>query len=180
MGKKGKSKYNGMFIKGQKFGRYTVINASIIIEREAKVECQCDCGVVRKVSCYTLIKGTSTQCLDCGNSMEKEKNPAWRGYGKIPGKVISQIKRNANIRGIEFNLNLEYLDKLYKDQKFKCSLTGLDLTENDFSLDRINSNIGYVKNNVQWVHKDVNMMKKDYNQDYFINICKLITKNYGK
>ena len=54
-------------------------------------------------------------------------------------------------------------------------LTGLDLNDKDYSLDRIDSNNGYVEGNVQWVHKDVNMMKKDYNQEYFINICKLIT-----
>ncbi len=177
MGKKGKSKYDGMFTKGQKFGRYTVIKDSVIIEREAKIECQCECGIVNNISCYTLIKGTSTQCLNCGNSMKKEKNPAWKGFGLISGKVFSKIKRNAKLRKIDFNLSINYLDNLYRKQNFKCSLTGLDLNDKDYSLDRIDSNNGYVEGNVQWVHKDVNMMKKDYNQEYFINICKLITNN---
>ena len=47
------------------------------------------------------------------------------------------------------------------------------------SLDRIDSNKGYVEGNVQWVHVDVNYMKLDYDQDYYINICRLIAKRMG-
>ena len=177
MSKKGKSKYDGIFTEGQKFGKYTVINKDIILKGEALVKCQCECGNVNNVSCYSLLKGTSKQCSTCGNSMKKEKNPAWRGHGLIPGKVFSKTKRNAKLRNIDFNISLEYLDELFKNQNFKCKLSGLLLTDKDFSLDRVDSNLGYVEGNVQWVHKDINMMKKDYDQNYFISICDLISKN---
>lgn len=180
MGKKGESKYNGVFTEGQKFGKYTVINSDIILEREAKVLCQCECGNINKVSCYTLLNNKSTKCLECGNSLKKNKNPAWRGYRNVPGKWISRIERSAKNKGLDFDLDLIFLDELYEKQNRKCALTNLDI---DFdtekaSLDRIDSNLGYVKSNVQWTHKHVNLMKNQFNQDYFIKICNLISQNH--
>ena len=178
---KNKTKYEGKFTKGQTFGGYTIIDSSIIIENEAKITCQCNCGNIRKVSCYTLMKGTSTQCSNCGNSLKKDKNPAWKGYGDIPGKTISKLKRDAESREIFFDLTIEFLDSLLKKQKFKCALTGLGLSTNHknltASVDRIDSSKGYVEGNVQWVHKDINMMKRVYSQDYFIEMCKLVANN---
>ena len=43
-------------------------------------------------------------------------------------------------------------------------------------IDRIDSSKGYVKGNVQWVHKNVNLMKGKFDQEYFIEMCKKITK----
>ncbi len=44
------------------------------------------------------------------------------------------------------------------------------------SIDRIDSSKEYTIDNVQLVHKDVNLMKNHFNQDYFINMCKMISK----
>lgn len=181
MGKKGKSRYQGKFKVGDKFGRYTVIEDTVVLKHQAEILCKCECGRTNLVSCYTLTKGTSTQCIICGNSLKKENNPAWKGYGNIHGKTISKLKRDAILRNIDFNITIEFLDELYLKQNKCCALTGIQLSMESVnqtaSLDRINSNVGYIENNVQWVHKDVNMMKKDYDQDYFITICKLIA-NY--
>ena len=175
---KNTTKYKGKFHQGQIFGRYRVIDETIIIENEAKVKCKCDCGNVRNVSCYTLIKGTSTQCLTCGNSLKKDKNPSWKGFGDIPGKLISKLKRDAKTRGLEFNITIEDLDKKIKSQKYKCALTGVELSTNyksmTASVDRIDSSIGYVIDNIQWVHKDINMMKRNHSEEYFINLCKMV------
>ena len=45
------------------------------------------------------------------------------------------------------------------------------------SLDRIDSNKGYIKGNVQWVHKDVNTMKMDHTQEEFIKICTMVANH---
>lgn len=180
MGKLGKSKYINFFNLGEKFGNYEIISTNIVIEHEAKIKCKCKCGKINLVSCYTLVKGTSTQCLECGNSMIKSKNPSWKGFGNISGKFFSKLKREAIKRNIIFDISFEYLDELYTKQKHKCNLTGLDIeikTKNQTaSLDRINSAKGYIEGNVQWVHKDINMMKRIYNQDYFISMCKLVSQ----
>lgn len=76
---------------------------------------------------------------------------------------------------------------LFIIQNRKCALSGLELsfpkTSEDqsytASIDRIDSALGYVEGNVQWVHKDINMMKNKYNQEYFIQMCKLISENSG-
>jgi hypothetical protein len=179
MGYKNTTKYKDFFSIGQKFGQYTIQDNNIIVESEAKVYCKCSCGAVKLVSCYTLIKGTSTKCLTCGNSLKREKNPSWKGYGSIPGKVVSKLKRDAIKRNIVFDLDINFLNELFKKQDGKCALSKLDLDNNygtmTLSLDRIDSSKGYVENNVQWTHKDINMMKRDYDQGYFIYLCKLIT-----
>lgn len=178
---KNKTKYEGMFTKGQAFGNYTIIDENIIIENEAKITCQCKCGNIRKVSCYTLIKGTSTQCSICGNSLKKEKNPAWKGYGDVSGKTIGKLRRDAKLRDISFDITLKDLDNKLKIQDYKCALTGELLCTNykgmTASVDRIDSTKGYSINNIQWVHKDINMMKKDYDEVYFIKMCKLVANN---
>lgn len=180
MGKKGESKYNGVFTKGDKFGKYTVFNANIIVEREAKILCECECGVQKKVSCYSLLKGTSKQCSKCGNSLKKGKNPAWRGYGDVPGKYLGKIKRSAKQKGLEFNLDLVFLYELYIRQGGKCSLSmvSIDFDVNKASLDRVDSTRGYTKDNVQWLHKHVNIMKNSFPQDMFIYLCNKVSENH--
>lgn len=181
MGTLGKSKYSGFFKKNQKFGDYTIISEDIIINNEAKIKCKCICGKINLVSCYTLIKGTATKCLTCGNSLKKDKNPSWKGFGEISGKIFSKLKRDAIKRNIEFNITLEFLDTLYKKQNRQCALTGLELSmlyiEQTASVDRIDSSKGYIDGNIQWVHKDINMMKKNYSEEYYIKMCELVVKN---
>jgi hypothetical protein len=180
MGKLGKSKYLNYFKIGDKFGKYEIVSENIIIEHEAKVNCKCECGKFNLVSCYTLVKGTSTRCLECGNSMKREDNPAWEGYGEIPGKIYSKIKRTAIKRKLEFDITIEELHNLFIKQDRKCALTGLDITtfggNITASLDRIDSSKGYILNNIQWTHKDINMMKRNYSEKYFIQLCELVVK----
>ena len=180
MGLKGKSKYDGVFSEGQTFGRYTILASTIKVEHEAKVECKCECGTIRWVSCYSLVKETSTQCSKCGNSMVKSNNPAWKGYGDIPSRVFGKLRRDAGLRNLEFNISIEYCDKLYKEQKGVCNLSGVKLNTSingsSTSLDRIDNSEGYIEGNVQWLHKDVNMMKRTYTQEHFINMCKSIAE----
>lgn len=79
--------------------------------------------------------------------------------------------RNAKKRFKDFNLDLEYLKEVWDNQKGICPYTGIELTlpeENNIStlnitkrasLDRINSELGYVKGNIQFVSTPINYMK---------------------
>jgi hypothetical protein len=175
MGKKGETKYSGVFQKGQRFGKYQIINDVLIMDKEAKVLCQCDCGIINKVACYTLLKGTSKGCKLCGQSRQKELNPAWKGYGKVPGKKLSRIIKGANNR----NIDIKFLSELYEQQNGKCFYTGLPINFDDSSasLERIDSNEGYIESNIVWVHKNVNIMKRDLTYDDFYNVCRLVVEN---
>lgn len=95
------------------------------------------------------------------------------------------IKRAAK-RGIYLDIDELYILELFNTQKGKCALTGLPIILNIYgsdeymniaSLDRINSDIGYVRGNVQWVHKMINKMKGKLDQFEFKKICESIT-NY--
>lgn len=48
--------------------------------------------------------------------------------------------------------------------------------ESNASIDRIDSNLGYVRNNIQWVLKDINKMKNDFDQSHFIELCSKVSK----
>ena len=48
------------------------------------------------------------------------------------------------------------------------------------SLDRIDSNLSYIKDNVQWIHKDLNRMKNEFSQDRFIEVCKAVFEHQRK
>lgn len=72
--------------------------------------------------------------------------------------------------------------ELFLKQERKCALSKEEIRfpsnykdkTGTASLDRIDSNLGYVEGNVQWVHKDVNKMKSDFSEEYFICWCKKI------
>ena len=183
MGKKGTSKYFGLFNVGQKFGKYTIIGNEVELRREAQILCECECGKKNYVSCWTLLNGKSKGCLDCNNSRTKEKNPLWNGFGEISGKYFGRIKRNAEKRNIIFDVSIEYINQILVNQDFKCKLSRVPISfssskkdnyQATASIDRIDSNKGYVIGNIQWVHKDVNLMKNHFNQEYFINMCQKI------
>lgn len=102
--------------------------------------------------------------------------------GEIPISHINAIKQNAIKRNIPFEIENEYLWELFLAQNKKCVLSGEDLTftkkyqhgrnETTASLDRIDSNKGYIKGNIQWVHKHINKMKSNKSDDEFLNWCR--------
>jgi transposase-like protein len=115
----------------------------------------------------------------------RHKNPRWSGYGEICGSHWKSIVYQANSRSIQFDITIEYGWDLYLSQDRKCALTDVPIffadTDYDYkrgiknaSLDRINSDDGYVIGNVQWVHKKVNLMKGSISQEDFITICKQV------
>jgi hypothetical protein len=85
----------------------------------------------------------------------------------------------------DFDLDESYLASLWKQQNGKCAITNCTLiparrdrrkTPATTSLDRIDSNRGYVKGNVQFVAYSVNMAKNDFDdqtiRDFFLQIQK--------
>lgn len=114
-----------------------------------------------------------------------KNNPMWKGYDNISNKYWSNIKNNAKIRNLEFNISIEYVNELLIQQNFKCKLSGVEITPPNLSknsdlrgtasLDRIDSTKGYIINNIQWIHKDLQDMKMDKTDQEFIQWCNIIT-----
>ena len=191
MGAKGKSKYVDLFKQHQKIGDWEVVGDLITHKGYAKIPCRCKCGKESLVDAYILNNGKSRSCISCFNQNKGGiNNNSWKGYEEIPASWFTRFRNYAKKKGNVFDIGLEDVWSVYQKQDKKCALSGLDI---DFkrsgkgihasyvaSIDRINSKIGYTKGNIQLVHKDVNIMKNAFDQDYFISVCGLITKNNEK
>ena len=93
--------------------------------------------------------------------------------------MLRMIRQRARKHGHDFSLTNEDLTKLFIKSNGKCALSGLPLTverKNPLiaSVDRINSNKGYVKGNVQLVASCVNLAKHKLSQKDFIKMCKAV------
>ncbi len=165
---------------GSQFGDLTVIG-NLNIKGNIYSECQCKCGRITKVRPTFLKKENGIRsCRNCSS---------WKGYGEISSCWWSMQKRQADERGLEFSITIEYIWDMYLKQNRKCNLSGLPIhfyrnpSKNynlqTASLDRIDNNKGYTTDNVQLVYKRVNFMKHTNEQRAFILYCKLIAdKSY--
>lgn len=170
---------------GEKFGKYTVLEK---INRPGITQCarwkvRCECGNEKEVYSKALRLGQATSCGFCNGVSNK-----WKGIGDLSGTHFNQIKNNAEVRSLQFEVDMEYLWNLFLEQNGKCKLSGMELSlkrknskgekiERTASLDRIDSTQGYIVGNVQWVHKVINQLKWSYDQKFFIDICKKIAEN---
>ena len=125
----------------------------------------------------------STKC-QCRKTIIGAHN--YKGTGNISSIYFNRVKERALLRNIEFLITSEQIFNKFNEQDGKCALTGLNITiERNYkkyksmtaSLDRINSKKPYTMDNIQWVHKDINRMKNAFDEEYFINMCKLIVEN---
>lgn len=188
----GKIRFNkGSYIPklGDKFGKFTLIEETVYKTEKDNhnfLKVRCECGYECIQSITHLINKNRLGCCEC---YVKYKSKNYKVVGKISSKYFSEIKRNAIIRNLEFNLSMTFLDNLFSLQDGKCALSGMNLNlfpikhsesrkEITASLDRIDSSKGYVENNVQFVHKAINIMKGCLDNSEFINICKYVSEKY--
>lgn len=178
------AKYTEEVLRGSKFFHLRFVS---IIKREPySLICKwkCDCGNETLGNFYAIRRGLKKTC-GCYMTMKKENNPRWSGVGDMPGHYWNHLTFGAKTRKLEINVTKEYLWELFLRQNRKCALTGEPLVfhsrwnahDGTASLDRIDSNKGYVVGNVQWVHQDVNYMKQDFSTEYFLSLCKKICKH---
>jgi hypothetical protein len=164
-------------LSGKKFGELIVLKRDFVKCKEAKWFCKCSCGSIVSVLSRHLQNGGTKRCWAC--KVERQKL-----NGRMSSRVYYRTLHSAKKRGIHVGKNIDkkYLESLYKKQQGKCALTGMEIkfaktTRRDMigyttaSIDRIDSQKGYVKGNMQWVHKDVNRMKSNLKQDRFIELC---------
>jgi len=178
---------------GKKFGHLEVMKIAQTEksgkQRRWRAICNCDCGKKNiDVAIHALGKTKSCGCDKSGYlKITGKNNSRFTGYEDISGRYWGRIKKSAEDRKFKFDITIEFAWKLYIEQYKKCALSGLPIKfsftrnkdDETASLDRINSSLGYVEGNVQWVHKHINMMKNVHSQEYFIELCKLISNNFS-
>lgn len=172
---------------GSNFGQWKVISSEIKSGSELKESedrslywhVQCKCGEISWRLATHLKNGKTNACKACSKR------------GDIHNFIYSKfnitekgLKTRKKVGNLEFNITPEYLEKLYNENHI-CVYTGIDLSydnnlnvkDNFLSIDRIDSNIGYIEGNIQFVHKSINMMKGTLSHKEFINFCELVTLN---
>jgi hypothetical protein len=102
--------------------------------------------------------------------------------------TLSKTKHSAKKkRNLDFDISIDYVMKLLKKQKGKCALTGWDLefqrggswhgkNPRGATLDRINSNKGYVKGNVWLACCKPNIIKSSLSIKEFRHLCKSVVQ----
>ena len=148
------------------------------------VKCKCFCGNIFDADWSPIFKNNTKSCGCLKNRIGKN-NPKFKGFGEVSQSIIACLRNGAEERGLEFDVNAEYLWNLFIKQDKKCAITKLQLilpqrrtdTKYNASLDRIDSSKGYIEGNVQWVHRNINTMKWDFTQEEFIKYCKLVAQN---
>jgi hypothetical protein len=152
--------------------------------------CKCLlCGSHSEKNLPNILRGSITSCgcrKDQYEKMKGKNSAQFTGYEELTGNIWGKIKRRAIERGFPIQFDIKFAWDLFIKQNRKCALTGIDLKLGNknrditASLDRIDSNTGYIEENVQWVYKDINIMKNMFDQNYFIELCRLVThKNKG-
>jgi|APSaa5957512576_1039674.scaffolds.fasta_scaffold30210_2 hypothetical protein len=135
--------------------------------------CRCKCGNERSVGGNNLIRHSSKCCFECGHNKTVETEI-------IPSSWWYKTMKQAQTRKREWSITEEDAIEVLEKQNYKCTLTGIELTFKPImtaSIDRIENEKGYTKENIQWVHKHINIMKHRYAQEYFINMCHMVSKH---
>lgn len=140
---------------------------------------QCfSCGIWKNLSLFPPHSNSS--CRECINKKDFTiKNRQQREYKRktdfsfhMKYQLIS-IKSRADKNGLPYNLNVEHMEELFKNQKKKCYYTGLPLELNQpkpwhrISVDRQTPSIGYVIGNVVLCVSAVNFFKNDLTEAEF-------------
>lgn len=152
---------------------------------------RCRCG--REIKRYTssLLKkprraNQSPRSCGCNKTRNRVYTSKYGCAGDLSGHRFGCLTTQAWHRGHVFTVTIEELWDIFVAQKKRCALTDIALAitkkvlragETIASLDRIESDVGYVTGNVQWVHPTINFMKHAMPQENFVEWCCLVAQN---
>lgn len=100
-----------------------------------------------------------------------------------------RVKRRSVSKGLVFDLTLDDLKEQWQRQKGICPYSGVKLKLPNgeklppnymASLDRIDSNLWYVKGNIQYISTTTNYAKNDMSHEEMLSFCKIISEHWSK
>lgn len=110
----------------------------------------------------------------------KQKNTKYTGVLKFVAETLKRVRR----RDPSHNLTVEYLLDLWDGQHERCAISNIPIQIDaiDYvqmaSLDRIDSEKGYVQGNVQYVSCSINFAKSTMSDTRVEQFLRLICENY--
>lgn len=130
-------------------------------------DCRCN-------ACKTKQRKLAIANYDEDAKLEKVLQARWHG-----------AKSRAMDKSLPFTITKEDLMILWKSQRGKCVVSGLDMTYElgegrlytNVSIDQIHPSQGYTIDNIQLVCMAVNQLKSDFGMDIVIALCKAIIEH---
>ena len=162
---------------GTHIKHWTILDGPIYKNHIAYYKVKCDCGKeLLKLPVEILYPDRDFQCASCAQKENKRDYMIANGMiGELTLTQYTKLKASAEKRHIEFSISMEYLWNLYLSQNRKCNITGDDLPDiRKASLDRIDSNLGYIEGNVQWVTCRANISKHTMSMYELYEFCKKV------
>jgi hypothetical protein len=130
-------------------------------------------------TCYSKNPKLYVNLTDEEKRIQIAKSRDWVKNNPVRTKLLA-AKNRAKLKNLEFDLDEPFIIELFEKQNKKCCYSGfpisLNYETNMFSIDRIDSNIGYTKNNVCLCLTNVNTMKLDMNIEDFFKMIEAIYK----
>lgn len=168
------------------------------------------CGEIKPLMDFGPAKSTKSACFNANVTPELKRecrpclaaqartwralNKGYDGTGRFAQfkgddrKLVSaictrvgQAKTNNKRSNRPFDITMEYMLELWKQQDGRCKYTNqLLFIEKEhpatLSIDKIKPELGYVQGNVQWVAWAVNRAKGDLDEDTFLRMCSAVVK----
>lgn len=173
---------------GKKYNQLEIISEEIKTNKSGRLfEVRCNCGKVEFKLAKHILSGRCKSCKSCASKRTAKNYPPpinSQYVGNLGKTYFSTLRNGAEKRNLEFTITQQYAWELFVNQNGICKLSGYpinlstktkkcnpDYSTFTASLDRIDSNKGYVEGNVQWVHKDINKLKNNLNEIDFIEMC---------
>jgi len=178
---------------GDVYGDLTIISFSEFrLYGRDKVKfwnCKCVCGkIIKRRKQSILLRKTSIFSKGCGCKRPRGKDHyAWQGVGSVSKHYFNTLCNSSKQKNLSFDITIEYIAKLIEEQDFRCYLTGWKIEfgssyskkiRQTASIDRVDSNKGYIKGNVKWIHSDINRIKINMPLDYFLEMCSSISQKH--
>lgn len=161
-------------MKGEKFGRWTVISESFLKQigkqRKSYVKCQCLCGTIKDVSCYHLLTKASISC----GCYRLEKVSTLKGLTKHPLYHVwwSMLRRCHNPSDKDYKIyggrNIKVCDEWQSFENFLI-WASKQSREKNFTLDRINNDKGYSSDNCRFTSWTAQAQNRRNNRK--VNYC---------
>lgn len=167
-----------------------------------QTECTCDfCGVIflkaQSELKRNIILGRKNFCSRSCSAKglqnfgdKRNTKPPQHGRLKDEYSNFREHMRRIRNRNKEYNVTVEYLKFVWDSQNGLCPYTGIKLSLRDYSgknidpmflasIDRIDSNKGYIVGNIQWVSTPINYLKNNLTHNQVIDMCKKIQEFYN-
>jgi hypothetical protein len=166
-------------VPGDKFGKLTVVKELPKDKNKRKIECVCDCGTIVITNPWQL-ENKNTHCYKCA------KIPRYKGTEHFTGEYLCRIRNRAKNHDIFFEITCNDLETKYLEQNGQCYYTGKTFekkatkSDNDISVDRIDSSKGYTIDNIVLCLPSINFAKQSLSHDDFIKMCGQVISHFNR